>query len=384
MSETPPPLGHTVRREWLLDPEVAFLNHGSFGATPKRVLAVQNRLRRKLETEPVRFMENVLPPGLRAAADRLGAFVGARGEDIVFLDNATSAVNAVLHAAGLAPGDEIVATNHTYPGIRNALAHIAARRGGIWTEAPLPFPLEAPEQAAERLIGAITGKTRLVVVDHVTSHTAAIMPVAEIVAACKARGVPVLVDGAHAPAMLDLDIKALGADWYAGNNHKWLCAPKGSGFLWSAKERQAGLDPLVVSLHRGEGWTTAFDWAGTRDATAHLAVPAAIDFHESFGGAALRARNRALAIEAGHMLAGAWDTETGTPGEMTGSMVCVRLPGEERADHGTARRIHRALYDDYRIEVPVVPFAGALWVRVSAHAYNEMEDYERLARAVRG
>lgn len=381
MSE-PPALGRAIRGEWRLDPDVAFLNHGSFGATPNRVLAVQDELRMRLETEPVQFMENVLPSAMRAAAGELGAFLGARGEDLVFVDNTTTGINTVLHALDLGPGDEIVAADTTYPGIRNALSHIAGRRGARWVVAETPFPLTGPEQAAERLLDAITPRTKLVLVDHVTSHTAAIMPVAEIVAACKERGVPVLVDGAHAPAMIDLDIAALGADWYVGNNHKWLCAPKGSGFLWARADRQAGLDPLVVSLWHGESWTATFDWAGTRDVTAHLSAPAAIAFHHRLGGPALRARNRALATDAGHMLAEAWGTETGVPDAMTGSMICVRLPGERTPDLDTAKAVHRALYADHRVEVPILPIEGALWARISAHAYNEIDDYARLRDAI--
>jgi isopenicillin-N epimerase len=377
-----PALGRAIRGEWRLDPDVAFLNHGSFGATPNKVLAVQDELRMRLETEPVQFMENVLPSGMRDAAMELGTFLGARGEDLVFVDNTTTGINTVLHALDLGPGDEIVAADTTYPGIRNALSRITTRRGARWVVAETPFPLTGPEQAAERLLGAISPRTKLVLVDHVTSHTAAIMPVAEIVAACKEGGVPVLVDGAHAPAMIDLDIAALGADWYVGNNHKWLCAPKGSGFLWARADRQAGLDPLVVSLWQGESWTAAFDWAGTRDVTAHLSVPAAIAFHHELGGPALRARNRALAIDAGHMLADAWGTETGAPDAMTGSMICVRLPGARTPDLDTAKTVHRALYADHRVEVPILPIAGALWARISAHAYNEMADYERLRDAI--
>jgi isopenicillin-N epimerase len=217
----------------------------------------------------------------------------------------------------------------------------------------------------------------------VTSPTAVIFPIRELVAQCRAAGALVLVDGAHAPGMLSLDVPAVGADWYVGNCHKWLMAPKGSGFLWANPARQADTHPLVISHGFGQGFTAAFDWVGTRDPTAWLAVPAAIDFHLRLGGPALRERNAALARAQATRLAHAWNTERGAPDPLTGSMAAVRLPINGPASPESAQELRAKLFADHRNEVAVMAFAGALWARISAQAYNQPADYERLAACFR-
>jgi isopenicillin-N epimerase len=371
------------RDEWLLDPEVAFLNHGSFGATPRAVLAEQDRWRARMERRPTHFMDRELPPALRAAAARLAAFVGARAEDLVFVENATAGCNTVLRSLSFAPGDEILVTDHGYPAVRKAAEYVAARAGACVVEAAVPFPLADAAQVVAAVSSRLGPRTRLAIFDHITSPTAVIFPVRELTALCRAAGVPVLIDGAHAPGMLSLDVPSLGADWYAGNCHKWLMAPKGSAFLWTAPERQADTHPLVISHGFGQGFTAEFDWVGTRDPSAWLSIPAAIDFHERLGGARLRERNAALAREQAMMLARAWQTERGAADALTGSMAAVRLPLHEPATAERALELRRNLFDDHRIEVPVTAFAGALWARISAHAYNRPEDYARLAACFR-
>ncbi|HEV3286510.1 MAG TPA: aminotransferase class V-fold PLP-dependent enzyme [Steroidobacteraceae bacterium] len=371
------------RDEWLLDPEVAFLNHGSFGATPRTVLAEQDRWRVRMERHPTHFMSEELPPALRAAAARLAAFVGARADDLVFAENATAGCNTVLRSLRLAPGDEILVTDHGYPAVRKAAEHAAARAGARVVEALVPFPLGDAAQVVAAVAARLGPRTRLAILDHVTSPTAVIFPLPELVAVCRPAGAPVLIDGAHAPGMLSLDVPSLGADWYTGNCHKWLMAPKGSGFLWAAPERQADTHPLVISHGFGQGFTAAFDWIGTRDPTAWLSVPAAIDFHERFGGARLRERNVALAREQATLLAQTWKTERGAPDALTGSMAAVRLPLREPATAERAQELRKKLFEDRRLEVPVTAFAGALWARISAHAYNRPADYARLAACFR-
>jgi isopenicillin-N epimerase len=373
----------SARDQWLLDPEVAFLNHGSFGATPRTVLAEQDRWRTRMERHPTHFMSEELPPALRAAAARLAAFVGARADDLVFVENATAGCNTVLRSLRLAPGDEILVTDHGYAAVRKAAEHAATRAGARVVEAAVPFPLDDPAKIVAAVAARIGPRTRLAVLDHVTSPTAVIFPVRELVAVFRAAGAPVLIDGAHAPGMLSLDVPSLGADWYTGNCHKWLMAPKGSGFLWAAPERQADTHPLVISHGFGHGFTAAFDWIGTRDPTAWLSVPAAIDFHERLGALALRERNAALAREQATRLAQAWKTERGAPDALTGSMAAVRLPLREPATAERAQELRKRLFEDHRIEVPVTAFAGALWARISAHAYNRPADYARLAACFR-
>jgi isopenicillin-N epimerase len=371
------------RDEWLLDPAVAFLNHGSFGATPREVLAEQERWRVRMERHPTHFMSEELPPALRAAAARLAAFVGSEAKDLVFVENATAGCNTVLRSLRLAPGDEILVTDHGYPAVRKAAEHAAARAGARVVEAAVPFPLDDPAKIVAAVAARLGPRTRLAVLDHVTSPTAIVFPVRELVAVCRAAGAPVLIDGAHAPGMLSLDVPSLGADWYTGNCHKWLMAPKGSGFLWAAPERQADTHPLVISHGFGQGFTAAFDWIGTRDPTAWLSVPAAIDFHERLGGARLRERNATLARAQATLLAQTWNTERGAPDALTGSMAAVRLPLREPATAARAQELRKRLFADHRIEVPVTAFAGALWARISAHAYNRPADYARLAACFR-
>src|SRR5438132_8220288 len=371
------------REEWLLDPEVAFLNHGSFGATPRAVLAEQERWRTLMERRPTHFMDRELPSALRGAAARLAAFVGARAEDLVFVENATAGCNTVLRSLSFAPGDEILVTDHGYPAVRKAAEYVAARAGAHVVEAPVPFPLADAAQVVAAVSSVLTPRTRLAIFDHITSPTAVIFPVSELAALCRAAGVPMLIDGAHAPGMLSLDVPSIGADWYTRNCHKWLMAPKGTAFLCTAPESQADTHPLVISHGFGQGFTAEFAWVGTRDPSAWLSVPAAIDFHVRLGGARLRERNAVLAREQSTLLARAWQTERGAPDALTGSMAAVRLPLREPATAERALALRRKLFDDHRIEAPVTAFAGALWARISAHAYNRPEDYARLAACFR-
>jgi len=376
---TTPLCTDTSRDEWLLDPAVAFLNHGSFGATPRAVLAEQERWRGLMERHPTHFMSEELPPALRTAAARLAAFVDARADDLVFVENATAGCNAVLRSMRFAPGDEILVTDHGYPAVRKAAEYVAARAGARVVEATVPFPLHDAKQAVAAVSSRLSSRTRLAIFDHITSSTAVVFPVGELTALCRAAGVPVLIDGAHAPGMLSLDVPSIGADWYTGNCHKWLMAPKGSAFLWVAPHRQADTHPLVISHGYGQSFTAEFDWVGTRDPSAWLSVPAAIAFHERLGGARLRERNAALAREQATVLAEIWKTERGAPDPLTGSMAAVRLPLTEPATAERALELRRKLFDEHRVEAPVTAFADALWVRISAHAYNRPADYARLA-----
>jgi isopenicillin-N epimerase len=370
-----------ARSEWLLDPGVAFLNHGSYGATPRAVLAEQDRWRTRMERQPTTFMTFELPQALRDAAARLAGFLRCEADDLAFVENATAGCNAVLNSLPLAAGDEILVTSHGYPAVHKAAGHAAARGGAHVIEAAVPFPLADRQEVVAAVAARLGPRTRLVVLDHITSPTAIIYPVAELIALCHAAGVLVLIDGAHAPGMLDLDIPAIGADWYVGNCHKWLMAPKGAGFIWAAPGRQAGLHPPVISHGYGRGFVAEFDWVGTRDPSAWLAVPEAIEFHQKHGGAALRARNIGLVRESAALLAQRWGTPRGAPDALTGSMAAIRVPGHEPATWERALELRRKLFDTHRIEAAITPFAGALWARISAQAYNDPEDYRRLGAA---
>lgn len=373
-------LGAAVRHEWALHPGFLTVNHGSFGATPRVVQAVQAEWRARLEAQPTRFMAIELPAALRTVADRLGAFLGARGEDIALLDNATTGCNAVLRSLRLQPGDEVLVLSHGYNAVRQTVRFVTERAGARMTEAALPFPCPDAAGLAEAVTKALGPRTRLAVIDHVTSGSALVMPLAAIVAACHDAGVPVLVDGAHAPGQLDLDLEAIRADWYAGNCHKWLCAPKGSAFLWARPDRQADLHPTVISHGYRQGFGAEFGWTGTRDPTPFLAIPAALDFHARLGGAALRARNAALAAAVGADLAARWGTEMGNAG-CSAAMAVVRLPDPPGADDVAALSLRSRLLA-LDCDAPLHAIDGALWLRLSVFAYNEPVDYDRLFEVV--
>jgi isopenicillin-N epimerase len=370
----------------MLEEGIAFLNHGSYGATPRAVMAAQDEWRLRMERQPVRFMARELPAALRRAARDLAGFLGAEGDDLagddlVFVENATAGVNAVARSVALGPGDEVLITDHVYGAVRKALTFLCRDVGATLVEARVPFPLSDDAQVVAAVEAHLTPRTRLAVFDHVTSQTAVIFPVTQLVELCRTRVVPVLIDGAHAPGMVAFQVSDLGADWYVGNAHKWLFSAKGCGFLWAKPEHQASLHPLVISHGLDEGFIAEFDWVGTRDASAWLAVSDAIAFHRRMGHEAVMAHNRNLAAEAAEMLADTWGTEIGAPPAMRGSMAAIRLPGDG-GDLDGAERLHDRLHDDYGVEVPISLWDGALWVRISAQIYNNMADYQRLADAI--
>jgi len=371
------------RSEWLLDPGISFLNHGSYGAVPRAVLKEQRRLQEHMERDPTKFLVLELPHALRAAANHLATFVRCRGSDLAFIENATAGCNTVLASIRLSPGDEILLTDHGYPAIRKAVEYHAARTGSRVVEATVPFPISDPIEIFTAVASRLGPRTRLAILDHVSSPTAIVFPVRELTALCHEAGARVLIDGAHAPGMLSLDIPAIDADWYVGNCHKWLMAPKGSGFLWASPASQAETHPLVISHGYSQGFEAEFDWVGTRDPTAWLAVPAAITFYLNSGGSLLRERNTQLARQAATLLAKHWNTERGSGDALSGSMSTVRLPVVGEATDKRALAIRGALRKDHRIDAAVVAFKSSLWVRLSAQAYNEFDEYQRLADVFR-
>ncbi len=391
-------------RHWTLDPAVAFLNHGSYGATPRPVLAAQQDWRDRMEAEPVLFFSRDLEPAMDAARTALGAFVGADADDLAFLPNATAGFNTVLHSLRFAPGDELLTTDHAYNAAKNAMEFVAERDGAVVVIAPVPFPTDGPAVVVEAVLGAVTPRTRLAVLDHITSATALIFPIETLVAELAARGIETLVDGAHAPGQVELDVMSLGAAYYTGNLHKWVCAPKGSGFLWVRRDRQAGIRPLSISHGANSPRTdrsrfrVEFDWTGTADQTAYLAVPDAIRFGSELlpgGWTALRERNHALALDARDLLCQMLDTRAPAPDEMVGCMAAVALPIE--TEPGRVQGIE--LYDDpvhdhlarLDMQVMITPWPqrpdGGPWrrlVRISSAAYNDLDQYRRLAVALAG
>ncbi len=372
-----PSLGRALRHAWRLDPDFVTVNHGSFGATPECVLAEQDTWRRQMEAQPTRFIGTVLPAALREAAGRLAGFLGARGDDIAIVDNATSGCNAVLRSLSLQPNDEVLVLDHGYGAVRNTVRFVTERAGACMTEATIPFPLVTADALLSAVAGALSSHTRLLVIDHITSGSALVMPLDRIIAVCHDAGVPVLVDGAHGPGHIDVDLTCLGADWYTGNCHKWLCAPKGCAFLWTSAERQADIHPTVISQGFGKGYLQEFELTGTRDPSAFLSIGAALDFHFQLGGPELRQRNIDLAAEAASLLARRLTTET-LDTQCAAAMRLVRLP----VGPGTEWLPLRTRLLAAGTDAPVHAIGDGLWLRLSAFAYNELEDYARLADIV--
>jgi isopenicillin-N epimerase len=368
------------RSEWDLDPDFLTVNHGSFGATPRSVIAAQRAWQDQMERQPSRFMNTVYSGAIRDAAAALGAFVNARGSDIVFVENATTGCNAVLRSFALSPGDTVTMLSHAYGAVHNAVRFISEGAGAHIVQAVVPYPDPTEDSLVNAVAATLTPRTRLAIIDHITSGSAIVLPIQRIVAVCHEAGVPVLVDGAHAPGQVDLDLTAIGADWYSGNCHKWLCAPKGCAFLHAEPDRQAGLHPGTISHGYGQGFLAEFDWTGTTDPSRFLAVSEAIAFHARLGGPVLRARNRQLAAQGAETVAHRLNTQVGTHGAVAGAMATVRLPVEDpTAAHALdiRRRLMAAGTD-----APVHALDGALWLRLSAFAYNELDDYVRLGEVV--
>ena len=376
--------GRALRHLWALEEDMVFLNHGAYGATPRELLERQNEWRVRMEAQPPRFFMNELPGLIGEAAAALADFVGAAPERTVLLENATSGINAVVRSLRFAPGERIVTTDHVYGAVRNTLRFVAGRSGAEVVEVPVPMPLGAAADVADAVESALDERTRLVVIDHIASASALVFPVEDIVRRCRERGIPVLVDGAHAPGHVDLDVGAIGAHWYVGNGHKWLCAPKGVAFLTAAAGAAAtGIHPTTISHAYGQGLAAEFGKIGTRDPSAWLCIPDAIEFHRRLGARVLRERNAALARAAGVDLAAALETTLGGPSASFGAMVTVRLPCDLDATWENAGRIRDRLWHHRRIEALVAAVGGHLWLRLSVFAYNDEADFGGLSEAVR-
>ena len=388
---------------WRLDPSVTFLNHGSYGACPTAVLAVQHDLRDRMEAEPVRFLYHDLPGLLDEARVAVARFLGADPDGLAFVTNATTGVNTVLHSLRFAPGDELLTDDHEYNSTINAMQAAAARDGGRVIVAPVPFPIAGPSNVVDAILAAVTPRTRLVVVSHVTSPTGLILPVAELVAELDRRGIDTLVDAAHAPGMLPVEVDALGAAYWTSNGHKWLCGPKGAALLWVRSDRRTAIHPLVVSHGANEPlagrsrFRHEFDWTGTADPTAYLALPAAIAWMagqaEPDGGwPAVRAANHALALAGRDRVAAALGVDAPAPDSMLGSMAALPLPGI--TDEAAGAALGRALQTEDGIQVPIGPWPvraaraegsapTSILIRISAQRYNELADYDRLASVLK-
>jgi isopenicillin-N epimerase len=392
---------------WDLDPAITFLNHGSYGACPRPVLEFQRALVDEMEADPVRFMSREYEARLDAAREDVAAFLNADPEGLVVVPNATTGVATVLASLRLRPGDELLTTDHEYNATLNALASVADRARARVVRATIPLPIRHPEEAVEAILARVSPRTRIALVSHITSPSGLVLPIETIVRELDRLGVDTLVDGAHAPGMLPVDVAALGAAYWTGNGHKWLCGPKGAGVLHVREDRRSGVLPLVTSHGRNDPRTDRpplwkeFDWQGTGDPTAFLALPEAIRVVGGLrpgGWPAHMAANHELALAARARLHEALGLEPIAPESMVGSMVAFALPfpaseGPRGRTESSGTGLVTALAEEERIEVPVGPFPvlaarddgappAATLLRISAQRYNEPADYEVLVEAL--
>lgn len=383
------PVHSLFHHHWLLDPEVTFLNHGSFGACPIPILEAQTRFRQQLERQPLHFFVREYETLLDQARLKLANFVGADTEDLVFVPNATTGVNTVLRSLSFSESDEILTTNHEYNACRNVLEFVATRSPAKIVLAEIPFPVESSEQIIEAVIKKVSPHTKLVLIDHITSQTGLIFPVKELIQKLNNLGIDTLVDGAHAPGMLPLNLKEIKATYYTGNCHKWLCAPKGAAFLYVRRDKQSEIRPVTIS--HGANSTRSgrsrflleFDWTGTPDPSPYLCIPEAINFMGSLlsgGWEELQRKNHDLALEARKLLSEKLDVSLPCSDDMIGAMAVLPL-GEKWQKFSN---LNQHLWEHYRIEVPVMPwpYPTKPLIRISAQIYNTLSEYDYLATAL--
>jgi isopenicillin-N epimerase len=376
----------SLRRQFLLDPKVTFLNHGSFGATPKPVFRAYQRWQRELERQPVEFLGRRHNDLMKTARGALAAYLGSSAENVVYTQNDTIALNIVARSLKLGPGDEVLGTDHEYGALDRTWRFLAKERGFTYRTQPIPLPLTTAADFAKAFWHAVTPRTRVIFLSHITSPTALIFPVELIVGRAREAGILTIVDGAHAPGQLPLSLDSLGADFYGGNLHKWLCAPKGAGFLYARPEVQHLLKPLVVSwgyesdTPSGSAFVDYHEWWGTRDIAAFLSAPAAIDFQQTHHWDEIITACHDLAVESQRRICNL----TGLAPLHTDSerwfrqMFTAPLPA-----NADILALKTRLYDEYDIEVPFIAWKDRKLIRVSIQAYNSRRDVDRLLRALK-
>ncbi|VXD17572.1 aminotransferase class V-fold PLP-dependent enzyme [Planktothrix paucivesiculata] len=376
---------------WLFDPKVTFLNHGAFGACPIPVLDAQSQFRQQLEQQPCHFYAREYEILLDQARVELANFVGANPEELVFVPNATTGVNTVLRSLVFSEQDELLTTNHEYNACRNVLDFVASRTGAKIIIADIPFPIHSSEQIIDAVMAKVSPRTKLVLIDHITSQTGLIFPIQEIIKKLNNLGIDTLVDGAHAPGMLELNLQAIGATYYTGNCHKWLSAPKGAAFLSVQQDKQSLIRPVTIS--HGANSTRSdrsrflleFDWTGTPDPSAYLCIPEAIKFMGSLlpgGWSELIKTNHNLVVNARKLLSEKIGIISPCPDDMIGSMAVLPL-GERWQNYSD---LNQKLWEDYQIEVPIMPWEDQTMslMRISAQIYNHLSQYEYLAEILLG
>jgi len=380
-----------LKELFLLDPEVVFLNHGSFGACPKEVFEAYQEWQRRLERQPVHFLGTEFAEHMRAARAALGGYLGAEADDLVFVPNATYGVNVIARSLDLQPGDEILTSDHEYGACDRTWTFVCRKRGATYRKQPIPYPAGTAVEILEQIWQGVTERTRLIFLSHITSPTAMTLPAAEICARARHAGILTLIDGAHAPGQIALDLQSVGADFYTGNCHKWMLAPKGAAFLYARREVQEMVKPLVVSW----GWELDLpgslklpgslrfieeqEWRGTDDPSACLAVPAAIDFMRQHDWESVRPACHALVRQAISRIQELTGLPSAYQDEHSYHMMAIaELPHQPDLPAFKAR-----LYEEHRVEAPCIEWNGGHFIRISVQGYNDQRDIDKLIEAMR-
>lgn len=376
-----------LRELFLLDPDVVFLNHGSFGATPRPVFDRYQAWQRRLEWEPVRFVEDEMPAAFAAARQALGDYLNADPANLVYVPNATFGVNVVARSLALGPGDEVLTTDHEYGACERTWRFLSHKRGFDYKRQAIALPIESVEAIVEQFWSGVTDRTKLIYISHITSTTALRLPVEVICDRARQAGILSFVDGAHAPGQIPLDLEQIGADFYTGNCHKWLCAPKGSAFLYTRSEKQALIEPLVVGWGWGADRTLTFgsdyldylQWLGTNDPAAYLTVQEAIQFQRDFDWISVRADCQSLLKEALARIREVTGLEALYPDDAGyyHQMAVAALP---MIDDLPAFK--RRLLEEFRIQIPCLRWGDHQLIRLSLQGYNTAEEIDILIEAL--
>lgn len=367
--------------QWLVDPAVAYLNHGGFGALPRPVADAAAALRAELEGNPTDLLMRQWQGRVDAVRARVAGLLGAPPTDLVFVPNATAGTATVFASLDLRPGDEVVTTDHRYPAVASQLDVAAARRGVRVVETRVPVDVTSAGEVVAAVMAGVTGRTRLLAIDHIASPTGMVFPVADLVAASHAAGVPVLVDAAHAPGQVDVNLPAIGADFWVGNLHKWVCSPRACAVLSAAPAWHDQVRPLVASNCYADGFQPAFDWTGTADPIPMLAIPAALDFWGELGWDQVRRTQHRLATEGAQHVAAVLGTRVAVRDEFTAAMRLIELPRPLSVEQGL--RLAGQLTTEHAVTAHVTQLAGTSYVRVCGQLYNVPDDYARLGQALK-
>jgi len=378
---------YNLKRHFLLDPTVTFLNHGSFGATPKPVFAAYQDWQRRLERQPVLFLGREIDGLLRQSRQVLGEYLDAAADDLVYIPNATHGVNIIARSLALQPGDEILTTDHEYGACDYTWEFVCKKTGATYIHQPIPLPVQSEDEIIEQFWQGVTLRTKVIYLSHITSPTALRLPVEQICQRARQAGIWTLVDGAHAPGQIPLDLKAVGADFYTGNCHKWLLSPKGAAFLYARREAQPLIEPLIVSwgyhataeTTSGSQFIDYLQWTGTRDPAAALSVPSAIQFMRDHNWDKVRRECHALLRQAVERICALTDMHPLYPldSDFYSQMAIAPLPLSADLTSLKSR-----LYDEYQVEVPLIQWQDRKFVRISIQGYNTPSDVDALLEAL--